>query len=147
MDREGFAKVSRWHLASMFLLSKVFAYLIYQYSGWHHHTWPMPEGQDGNVRFCESFAKVPHESGESRGLDLKGRALSHSLSLTPSLCLCLLVSLSLSLSLFLFLSLNGLVIRKFKKHVQRWFRESFAKVFFSREDGHFGNKEFWTAPI
>ena len=67
-------------------------------------------------------------------------SLSLSDSLTPAVCL----SLSLSPSLFLF----SLVKRAcYQNHARRWFRESFANVFVSREVGHFGNKEFRTTPI
>ena len=75
------------------------------------------------------------------------QSLSSSLPFSLALCLslrlshscCLSVSISLSLSLFLFLLLN-------ENQARRWFRESFAKGFFSREGGHFGNKEFRTTP-
>ena len=73
----------------------------------------MPEIQDCNVTFCESFSKVPRELRESWGWDLKGGALSLNyltFILTLSLSLSLLLSLSqsftslchsLSVSLFL----------------------------------------------
>ena len=78
-----------------------------------HHTWRMPEIQDCNVTFCESFAKVPRELRESWGWDLEGGAHSfsqlphfHTYSLPLSLSLTLTLSnfhltLSLSLSLCL----------------------------------------------
>ena len=181
MDREGFAKVSRWCRESNFFSRKFNVTQLLYYGC--HHTWRMSEIQDCNVTFCESFAKVPRELRKSRGCDLKGGReghfllsttspsythslslstltlsifhltlsfsvslfltlfLSGSLSVSPTLSLLLSVCpISLSLSLFLFLLLNELVIRI------RWFRESFAKGFFSREGGHFGNKEFRTTP-
>ena len=68
-----------------------------------HHTWWMPEIQDCNVTFCESFAKVPRELRESWGWDLKGGALScsqlphfHTYSLSLSLSLSYSHSLNLS---------------------------------------------------
>ena len=71
----------------------------------------MPEIQDCNVTFCESFAKVPRELPESWGWDFKGGALSfsqlpdfHTYSLPLSLSLTLTLSifhLTLSLSLSL----------------------------------------------
>ena len=78
-----------------------------------HHTWRMPEIQDCNVTFCESFAKVPRELRESWGWDLKGGALSfsqlphfHTYSLPLSLSLTLTLSIfHLTLSLSLSLSL------------------------------------------
>ena len=104
-----------------------------------HHTWRMPEIQDCNGAFCESFAKVPRELRESWGWDLKGGALSfsqlphfhtyslplslslsyshslnvspHSVTLSVSLSSSRPLSLPLSLTLFLFLLLNEPVIR------------------------------------
>ena len=166
-----------------------------------HHRWRMPEIQDCNVTFCESFAKVPRELRESWGWDLKGGArsfsrlphfhtcslslslsYSHSLNLSPhfvnlsqslssslplslslslslllsvclylylslylslSLSLSLCLSLSLSLSLSLFVLPNELVIRIMhgdgSAKVPR-------KLCFSREVGHFGNKNLGQHP-
>ena len=157
-----------------------------------HHTWPMPEIQDCNVTFCESFAKVPRELRECWGWDLKGGALSFSqlphfhtyslplslslslslslaltlsifhltlslslslshphspslsLALSHSCCLSVCLYLSLSLYLFLFLLLNELVIRIM--HDDGSAKVS-RKYVFSREVGHFGNKEFRTTPM
>ena len=95
-----------------------------------HHTWRMPEIQDCNVTFCESFARVPRELCKSWVWDLKRGALSfsqlphfhtYSLSLSralllslsqsftslchsPSVSLFLTPSLSLSLTISLLLS-------------------------------------------
>ena len=111
MDREGFAKVSRWCRESIFFSRKFIVTQLLYYGC--HHTWRMPEIQDCNVTLCESFAKVPRELRESWGWDLKGGALSfsqlphfHTYSLPLSLSLTLTLSifhltlpLSLSLSL------------------------------------------------
>ena len=185
MDRAGFAKVSRWCRESNCFFSRKFNVNPASVYYGCHLAWWMPELQDCNVTFCESFAKVPRELLESWGWDLKGGALSfsqlphlhtdslppslslslllslsqsftslcHSLSvslfLTPPLSLslshscCLSVSISLSLSLFLFLLLNELVIRIM--HGDGSAKVS-RKDLFSREVGHFGNKEFRTIP-
>ena len=100
MDREGLAKVSRWCRESEMFSRERFNGTQLPYFGCHH-TWPMPEIQDCNVTFCESFAKVPRELRERRGWDLKGRAFFLSATLlscllSPSLCLSLSLSLSLS---------------------------------------------------
>ena len=110
MDREGFAKVSRWCRERIFFSRKFNVTQLLYYGC--HHTWRMPEIQDGNLTFCESFAKVSRELRESWGWDLKGGALSfsqlphfHTYSLPLSLSLllshscCLSVSVSLSPSL------------------------------------------------
>ena len=75
MDREGFAKISRWCRESIFSRKVNVTQLLYHGC---HHTWRMPEIHDCNVTFCESFAKVPCELRESWGWDLKGGALSFS---------------------------------------------------------------------
>ena len=127
MDREGFAKVSRWCRENVFFFSRKFNAIQLLYYGCHH-TWRMPEIQDCNVTFCESFAKVPRELLECWGWDLKGGALSfsqlphfhtyslplslslpysHSLNLSPhsvTLSQSLSCSLPLSLTLSLLLS-------------------------------------------
>ena len=136
MDREGFAKVSRWCRESN-CFSRKFNITQLLYYGCHH-TWRMLEIQECNVTFCDSFAKAPRELRESRGWDLKGGALSfsqllhfhtyslslshsHSLSLSPhfvtlsqslssslprSPSLSLSPTLSLLLSVCLYLSLS-----------------------------------------
>ena len=116
------------------------------------YVWRMPEIQDCNVTVCESFAKVPRGLRKSWGWDLKGGALSfsrlphfHTYSLTLSIFhLTLSLSLSLSLPHYLSLSLTLAVCLSLSLSLSR---ESFAKVFFSCEVGHFGNKEFRTTPI
>ena len=114
MDREGFAKVSRL-CRERFLFSRKFNVTQLLDYGCHH-TWRMPEIQDCNVTFWESFAKVPRELRESWGWDLKGGALSfsqlphfHTYSLPLSLSLLLsrsqsFTSLCHSLSVSLFLT-------------------------------------------
>ena len=124
MDREGLVKVSRWCRESI-CFSRKFSVTQLLYYGCHH-TWRMPEIQDCNVTFCESFARVPRELCESWVWDLKGGALSfsqsphfhtYSLSLSLSrsftltlsiihLTLSLSLSVSLSVSLFLTPSLS-----------------------------------------
>ena len=77
------------------------------------------------------------------------QSLSVSLFLTPHLSLSLTLSLLLSVclylsfSLFLFLLLNELVIRIMHGDGS----SKVSRKFFSREVGHFGNKEFRTTPI
>ena len=95
MDREGFAKVSRWCRESMFFLRKFTVTQLLYYG--FHHTWRMPEIQDCSVTLCESFAKVPRELRETGGWDLKGGALSFS-QLPHFYTYSLPLSLSLSLS-------------------------------------------------
>ena len=99
MDREGFAKVSRW-CRERICFSRKFDVTQLLYYGCHH-TWRMSEIQDCKVTFCESFAKVPRELRESRGWDLKGGALS-SLNYLTSLSYLLSLSLSLTLTLSIF---------------------------------------------
>ena len=80
-------------------------------------------------------------------------SLSLSLFLTPSLSLSLSDSvtlaaslslfLSLSLALFLFPSLNELVIR----NLHGAGSTKVSRMYFSREGGHFANKELRTTPI
>ena len=112
MDREGFAKVSRWCRESN-VFSRKFNVTQLLYYGCHHK-WRMSEIQDCIVTFCESFAKVLRELRESLGWDLKGGALSSlnyltfiltlSLSLSYSHSLNLSTSLCHSLSVCLFLA-------------------------------------------
>ena len=97
MDREGFAKVSRWCCESIFFSRKFNVTQLLYYGC--HHTWRMSEIQDCNVTFCESFAKVPRKLRESRGWDLKGGALSSLNYLTSILTLSLSLSYSHSLNL------------------------------------------------
>ena len=106
MAREGFAKVSRWCRERNFFSRKFNVTQLLYYGC--HHTWRMPQIQDCNVTFCESFAKVPRELRESWGWDLKGGALSLSLYyLTFILTLSLSLSLTLAFSIFhLILSLS-----------------------------------------
>ena len=87
-----------------FLFSRKFNVTQLLYYGCHH-TWRMPEIQDCNITFCQSFEKVPRELSESWGWDLKGGALSfsqlphfHTYSLPLSLSLFLSRSHSLNLS-------------------------------------------------
>ena len=101
MDREGFAKVSRWCRESNFL-SRKFTVAQLLYYGCHH-TWRVPEIQGCNVTFCESFANVPRALRKSCGWDLKGGALSFSqLPHFHTLSLSLSISLSLTLTLSIF---------------------------------------------
>ena len=122
MDREGFARVSRWCRESLFFSRKFNVTQLIYYG--YHDTWRMSEIQDCNVTFCESFAKVPRELRESRGWDLKGGALSslnyltfiltlslslsysHSLNLSPHSVISLSLSLPHSLSLWLSVCLS-----------------------------------------
>ena len=107
--RESFAMVRRKEI--LFLRKFNVTQLLYYGC---HHTWRMPQIQDCNATFCESFAKVPRELRESWGWDLKGGALSfsqlphfHTYSLPFSLSLSLTLTLSifyLTLSLSLSLS-------------------------------------------
>ena len=131
MDREGFAKFSRWCRERIFFSRKFNVTQLLNYGC--HQTWRIPEIQDCNVTFCKSFAKVPRELRESWGWDLKGGELSfsqlphfhtyslplslslsysHSLNLSPhsvtlsqSLSSSLPLSLSLTLSLLLSVSI------------------------------------------
>ena len=97
MDREGFAKVSRWCRESIFSSRKLNVTQLLYYGC--HQKWRMSEIQDCNVTFCESFAKVPRELRESRVWDLKGGALSRLNYLTFILALSLSLSYSHSLNL------------------------------------------------
>ena len=113
MDREGFARFRDGAAKGIFFLRKFNVTQLLYYGC--HHTWRMPEIQDCNVTFCESFAKVPRELRESWRWDLKGGRstffqLPHFQTYSLPLSLSLLLSLSqsftslchsLSVSLFL----------------------------------------------
>ena len=111
MDREGFAKVSRWCRESIvFFSGETFNVIQLSYYGCYIMRGRCRKSMIVTYCFCQRCAKLPRELRESRGWDLKRGALSfsqlphfhtYSLSLSFTLSLSLLLSLSQSVTISL----------------------------------------------
>ena len=71
MDRDGFAKVSRWY-RSICYLAKVWRNTAKPYHCWHHHYVADAVNPALQLDLCESFVNVPRELRKSWGWDSKG---------------------------------------------------------------------------
>ena len=103
----------------------------------HFHTYSLPLSLSLLLSLSQSFTSLCHSLSVSLFLT---PPLSLSLSLSHSCCLSVSISLSLS---FFFSCYMSLLSESCTAMVPRKFRERI----FSREVGHFGNKECRTTPI